>query len=193
MYFFSKKPRTGKSSHSEEKMKPHNAGLDSSDSTTDATSGRTCRGVPIPSLVLPPAALLLNTLGSVSDWESPAFADILFSKPHRREGRESGKLTNLPGKCLPDWRAACPGTSNLYFFQRNAVAAGPLITYICLSDEEKDAEEVDFNRSSLRTAHWDVLFRRGFYFSHERIWLKPNWISSKYQTGCYTSQLVKIP
>ena len=79
-----------------------------------------------------------------------------------REGRESGKLTNLPGKCLPDWRATCPGTSNLYFFQRNAVAAGPLITYICLTDEEKDAEEVDFNRSSLRTAHWDVLFRRGF-------------------------------
>ena len=128
-------------------------------------SGRTGRAVPITGWPL------LNTQGSVSDWDSPVFADVLFSKPHGREGRESCKLTNLPGKCLPAWRATCRGKSNLYFFQRNAVAAGPLITYICLSEEEKDAEEVDFNKSSLRTAHWDVLFWGGFYFSHERIWL----------------------
>lgn len=50
-------------------------------------------------------------------------------------------MANLPGTRW--WRAPGPGRSNLHFFQRNAVAAGLLITYICLKDEEKDAEEAD--------------------------------------------------
>lgn len=77
-------------------------------------------------------------------------------------------MQDLPATCLQAWRAS--GKSSLHFFHRNVVATGLLITYSCLNDEEKDAEEVD-NKSSLRTAHWDVLFWGGFYFSHERIWL----------------------
>lgn len=95
---------------------------------------------------------------------------LLTSSFQNLTGWESCRLTNLPGNCLQAPPAARPGKSTLHFFQRNVVAAGPLITYICLKDEEKDAEEVD-NKSSLRTAHWDVLFWGGFYFSHERIWL----------------------
>lgn len=83
---------------------------------------------------------------------------LLTSSFQNLTGGESCKMTNLPGDCLQAWPTRAPrcGKSNLHFFQRNAVAAGPLITYIHLNDEGKDAEEVD-NKSSLRTAHWDVL------------------------------------
>lgn len=70
---FPKKPRTGKQSHAEAKDETHSTGIDYSESTTDVASGRTGRAVPIT------GGPLLNTLGSVSDWESPVFADILLS------------------------------------------------------------------------------------------------------------------
>lgn len=166
---FPNKPISVKWWHSEERAEADSTGLHYLESTMAVASGRAGWAVPVTSQALPSAALLLNKLGSVSDWERLVSVDVLFSKPHRRG--KSCKMTNLPGNCLEARRApACPGKSNLHFFQRNAVAAGLLITYICLNDEGKDAEEVD-NKSSFRTAHWDVLCSGGFSFSHERIWL----------------------
>lgn len=78
-----------------------------------------------------------QTQGSGGDRENPVFADVLCAKPHGQEGRGPGKVTNLPGKGLPAWRAPGPGKSNLHFFPRKVVTAGPLITYIGLKEEEK--------------------------------------------------------
>lgn len=66
--------------------------VSSTESVTDAASGRRGRAVPITTQALPSAASLLNKLGSVRDWESLVFTDFL-SKPHGRAAMQDDKLT----------------------------------------------------------------------------------------------------
>lgn len=69
---------------------------------------------------------------SVPPTSPPGPASVQSSAFHDAPAsRVSCKLTNLPGNRLQAWRAACPGKSNLHFFQCKVVAAWPLITYSC--------------------------------------------------------------
>lgn len=69
---FPNKPISGKLPPSEEKDEADSIGLHYLESTIDVASGRIGWSVPVTSQALPSAALLLNKLGSVSDWE-PCF------------------------------------------------------------------------------------------------------------------------
>lgn len=132
-------------------------GLHYLESTIDVASGRTGWAAPVTSQARPCLQQFCYWTNRAQRVTERALS-LLTSSFQNLTGGESCKMTNLPGDCLQAWPPRAPrrGKSNLHFFQRNAVAARPLITYIHLNDEGKDAEEVD-NKSSLRTAHWDVL------------------------------------
>lgn len=102
---FPNKPISGKLSPSEEKDEADSIGLHYLESTIDEASGRIACSVPVTSQALPSAALLLNKLGSVSDWESLVSVDVLFSKSHRRGVTQDDKLTwqwlRSPASSLP--------------------------------------------------------------------------------------------
>lgn len=179
---FPNKPISSKLSPSEEKDEADSIGLHYLESTIDVASGRIACSVPVTSQALPSAALLLNTLGSVSDWESLVSVDVLFSKSHRRGVTQDDKLTwqllispasSLPWKIksalFPTKCSGCRAAHHLHLLDwRGKRCRG--------SGQQKQLSNCTLGCPVLGWL---------FFFPWEDL-TKLNPISSKYQTGSYT-------
>lgn len=190
---FPRNPRTGKSSHSEERWNPTMLVSTPPDSTTDATSGRTCRGVPSPTWSCLCWPLLLNTLGSVSDWESP----VLMWHPLFKTSAEGGQ-----GIEQASWRSHNVNRARLAGYVSWHIKSGlfnetqwppgrssPTLLKVTRKKMQRKwilTEAACGYTLGCPVSPWLLFFPWGGSDCS-------SWISSKYQTGCYTSQLVKIP